>query len=69
MSEAHANVVQNAQPNADASNPSSSKKSRQNITNDIKKAIVDGINTGTITLNPRSEKSTFLVKYIKRIKY
>ena len=69
MSEADANVGQNVQPNAGASNASGSKKSRQNITNDTKKAIVDGINSGTITLNPRAGKSTFLLKYIKQIKY
>ena len=34
-----------------------------------KKVIVDGINSGIIALNPRGEKSTFLLKYIKRIKY
>ena len=69
MSQADANVGANVQPNAGASNDSIPKKSRQNITNDTKKDIVDGINNGTITLNPRGWKSTFLSKYIKRIKY
>ena len=44
MSEAGADVVENAQPSAGASNASIA---RQNISNDTKKAIVDGINSET----------------------
>ena len=47
MSEADANITQNAQSNADASNASGSKKARQNISNDTKKVIVVGINGET----------------------
>ena len=59
MCEAHANVDENAQPNASASNASSYPNSRQNITNDTK----------TTTLQPLGGRSTFLSKYVKRIKY
>ena len=66
MSQADANVVENGQPNAGASNASTS---RQNISNDTKKAIIDSVNSETITLNPPGGKSKFLSKYIKRIKH
>ena len=59
MCEADANVVNLL--NQMLVLPGSSNKSRQ------KNVIVDSINGGTVALNARGGKSTFLSKYIKRI--
>ena len=51
MYETVTNVLKNAQANAGACNARIFTKSKQNISNAIKKAIVDHINSQTISVN------------------